>query len=83
MIKGDYFLDKTQGIPYISKVFVKTTDKSLVDSFFKNILLTTPGVLSLLSYKGEYVGATRTYSIRFEVDTSLGVISSSVETEVF
>lgn len=82
MLKGDYFLDKTQGIPYISQVFVKTNDKSLVDSFFKNTLLETEDVNSIVSYSGEYIGATRAYKITFEADTTLGLISGGVEKEV-
>ena len=83
MFKNDYFLDKTQGIPYISQVFVKTSDKSLVDSFFKSVLLDTPDVNSLISFVGDYDGRTRTYHIKFEVDTSIGTISGGVEVEVF
>lgn len=82
MLKGDYFLDKTQGIPYISQVFVKTSDRSLVDSFFKNTLLAIEDVNSIISYSGEYIGATRTYKIKFEVDTVLGTVSGDTELEV-
>ena len=82
MFKGDYFLDKTEGIPYISQVFVKTSDKTLVDSFFKNTLLETEDVNSIISYSGEYVGATRTYKIDFTVDTTLGSVSGKTELEV-
>jgi len=82
MIKGDYFLDKTLGIPYVSQVFVKTSDRSLVDSFFKNTLLETEGVNSIISYTGEYIGATRTYAIKFTVDTVLGEVSGDTALEV-
>ena len=81
MIKGDYFLDKTQGIPYVSEVFVKTTDRALVDSFFKNILLETDGVKSIIEYSGEYVGSTRTYKVEFKVDTVSGAVTGSTEVE--
>jgi len=83
VIEGDYFLDKTLGIPYISQVFVKTSDKSLVDSFFKNMLLETEGVNSIISYSGEYIEATRTYEIKFTVDTDLGEISRNTVLGVF
>jgi len=83
MFKNDYFLDKTTGIPYISQVFVKTSDKTLVDSFFKNTLVDTDGVNSIISFSGEYVGATRTYKISWEADTVLGNISRITEVEVF
>lgn len=83
MFKNDYFLDKTQGIPYITQVFVKSTDIALTDSFFKNVLLTTPGVNSLISYKGDYDGKLRKYNINFKVDTSEGTITGGVKVEVF
>lgn len=83
MFKNDYFLDKTQGVPYITKVFVKSTDIALTDSFFKNVLLTTPGVNSLISYKGVYDGKLRKYDISFKVDTSEGIITGGSKVEVF
>ncbi len=82
MLKGDYFLDKTKGIPYISQIFVKTSDKSLVDSFFKNTLLEIEDINSIISYSGDYIGSTRTYKIKFVVDTVLGTISGDTELEV-
>jgi len=83
MFKNDYFLDKTQGVPYITQVFVKSTDVALVDSFFKNILLTTPGVNSLISFSGEYDGKLRKYNVSFKVDTAGGAIDGNVKVEVF
>lgn len=83
MLKGDYFLDKTQGIPYISKVFVKTSDKSLIDSFFKSTLLNTSGVKSIISYTGKYIGLSRAYQIEFKVNTNLGEVSGDTTMEVF
>lgn len=81
MIKGDYFLDKTDGIPYVSEVFVKKSDKALVDSFFKNTLLETEGISSIIEYSGEYIGSTRTYKVDFKVDTVLGAVTGSAAVE--
>ena len=72
MFKNDYFLDKSQGIPYISSVFVKSTDRSLVDSYYKSVLLSTPGINSIISFSGVYIGLTRTYNISFKLSANVG-----------
>ncbi len=61
--KGEWFLDKRQGMPYFEAVFVKNPDLSLVQSIFRRALLATPGVLSVARIVTTFDRASRSFVI--------------------
>lgn len=51
MFRGEWFLDKRQGFPYIEAVLRKNPDLALVGSLFRRAILSTPGALSILQFE--------------------------------
>lgn len=49
-VKGEWFLDTTQGMPYYQDIFLKGTDVGAVESAFKVAIINTEGVDRLLSF---------------------------------
>ena len=47
---GEWFLDTTLGIDFLGYIFVKTPNPTLIDDIFKNVILSTPGMLRLDSF---------------------------------
>lgn len=69
MIRGEFFADLTQGVPYVGKILVKNPPLSIVRNIFIECVAETPGVASvrnmeltfdrgsgLLTVEGDYVG---------------------------
>lgn len=74
MFRGEWFLDLNKGVPYRTEVFVKGISTERIASAIKREILTTPGVLQLLSYSQSLDGASRLLSVDFQVLTSDGEI---------
>ena len=75
MFLGEWFLDKSQGVPYYQHVFVKNFDPVIIDSIFKRVILTTPGILELLTFDIEFDETKRSMSLNFDARSTAGVIS--------
>lgn len=67
---GEWFLDTRLGIDYFGKILGKKRRKNLIDSIFRKVIITTPGVKSVDSFDQTFDGATRTLAISFKA-TSL------------
>ncbi len=64
-VKGEYFLDTRQGVPYFGLVFVKNPDLLLIKRLFRSIILATPGVASCPELTVEFDSAARVLSFDF------------------
>ena len=70
--KGEWFLNKQFGIPYNQTIFSKGTTKPQVDSIFRNKILSTPGVVELVTFSSELDAARRSYTLSFSCRASTG-----------
>jgi hypothetical protein len=70
LLKGEWFLDLSDGTPYSDEVFGKQNGSS--DAAIKQRILATPGVTSLLSYSSSYDGTTRVLTVTATVVTQYG-----------
>ena len=72
--KGEWFLNTTYGIPYFQRVLRKGVNKRQVDSIFRQTILETEGVLSIISFNSTFNNATREYSLTFSCKSESGQI---------
>lgn len=72
---GEWFLDRRQGIPYYEKILIKNPDLVIIQSIFREAILETPGVTSLLDViQTDLESATRKLSVRFAAQLDSGGI---------
>lgn len=72
---GEWFLNTTIGMPYYQLLFVKGARRADIDAAIQNIIVSTPGVLRLLSYQATYTTADRLVKVSFTCATSSGNVS--------
>lgn len=63
---GEWFLNRTVGVPYIQQIFGKVQKKSTVDLIFQGIISSDPGVIEILTFTSEVL-PTRGYSMTFKI----------------
>lgn len=47
---GDWFLDRTQGTPYLQSILGLKTPTAVIEQIFKTLIITCPGVSQLLNF---------------------------------
>lgn len=67
---GEWFLDRSVGVPYMQNIFGKVRNKSTVDIIFQQIISADPDVIEILSFESEIPQGQRGYSLKFSVRTS-------------
>ena len=75
--QGEYFLDESRGVPYFTDILVKNPDLVLIRSIFRQVILETPGVISITDYQLDLDAALRELSVSFfaQVDGSDQVLN--------
>jgi len=60
-----WFLDLRQGIPFFRDILIKAPNMILVDSLFRNAVLSTQGISAVPSFSSAIDTASRLLTIRF------------------
>lgn len=69
----EWFLNRNEGLPYFQAIFVKGTPPEIIDSFFKERIITTEGVVNLKRFAPLDLNASsRVLSVDFDVVTING-----------
>ena len=74
--QGEFFLDITEGTPYLNGMVGKYT-RDTIDQLIKNRIYETNGVLSIDLYSGLYDGNMRSYAVNVTIMTIYGQIQIS------
>jgi hypothetical protein len=74
MFFGEWFLDLSLGVPYFEQVFKKNFDPVVVDTIFKDVILSTPGILRLQTFSLLYDTTQRSLSLKFQAVSTEGVV---------
>lgn len=72
--KGEWFIDTREGVPYFQYVFVKNPDLNAISQMFKKVLLTTPGVASVVKVQCDFYTNLRQLVASFECVTDTGAV---------
>jgi hypothetical protein len=85
LVRGEWFVDASAGIPYFSDVLVKSPSLAAIGSAFRSAILAREGVNSITSFAMTLDRRRRRLSIVFSVDTvfgPIGPVSASPEVSV-
>lgn len=77
---GEWFLDLDVGVPYFQDILVKNPNVNQVDGILKQTILTTPGVVELVSFTMNSDPTARTLMVEFEYTSYSGEINFFTET---
>jgi hypothetical protein len=74
-IRGEWFLDRTHGVPYFDEILGKSAaDIDVLEAVIRSEILGVDGVNAILSWRASVNRATRVVSIEFAADTIYGPI---------
>lgn len=79
---GEWFLDRTIGVPYMQQIFGKVRRKETVDIIFQQIISEDPDVIEILTFTSDISQGQRGYSMTFSVRTSDNTESLPITIEI-
>jgi len=76
---GEWFLDTRIGVPYFTEVLGQKPRIGLIQSFFRKVILLTPGITDVSNMLLDYTGSTRVLTVEFWAHTAFGIIKYDKE----
>lgn len=64
-IQGEWFLDILAGIPYYQYFFIKNPNQIQVETFLKDEIANTAGIIDITSFESDYDGSKRKFYVNF------------------
>jgi len=80
---GEWFLDQRLGIPYFQDILIKNPDPTLISAIFRQVLLTTPGVLRVDAFTATLDAPTRVLTVNFQATLTDGSTIITAQAEPF
>ena len=74
IIKGEWFLDRTLGLPYLDTILEKNPNSLLVTTLYKNQILETKGVTKLNTFNLSFDNKARQLDLTFSVIITTGEV---------
>ena len=71
-IKGEYYLDRTRGLPWFEMILRKNPNSHLVSTLFKTTILETNGVTKLNKFNYYFDTKARIVNVTFTVTVATG-----------
>lgn len=65
-VRGEWFADRREGVPYFDTILRKAPDLSLVRSILRETIARTPGIASVPTLTVELDASTRALAVSFE-----------------
>jgi hypothetical protein len=79
---GEWFLDNRYGVPYLEEILVKNPHIASVETILRNHISSVPNVIRIEYFGMDWNRQTRSLSVEFSCETTLGPIKESVKLEV-
>lgn len=74
-VRGEWFLNRLQGVPFYEQIFIKNPNLSHVSAIFRQTIIDTPGVNQILEFSFDFDTDTRTFTLDWAADTDQGEVS--------
>jgi hypothetical protein len=68
-VRGEWYLNILEGIPYYEYFFIKAPNEIQVESFLKDEIVNTRGIIEITSFSSTYDGNTRKFGVNFSCQT--------------
>ena len=81
MIRSEWFLDVTAGLPWFSDIFAKGQTRGVIEALIKNEIVRTPGVRELTAFELTIDKFTREARITAEIkgtDGDIGLLEVAI-----
>ena len=72
LLQGEWFLDLTDGVPWLQKIMTKPARTLLANTIIKRRIATTTDVTEIVSYQSSFSSETRKLTISVSVRTVYG-----------
>jgi hypothetical protein len=76
---GEWFLNILAGVPYYQYFFIKDPNQIQVETFLKDEISNTEGVLEITSFSSDFNGYNRTFTVDFGCKTISGNMELNLE----
>ncbi len=74
ILKGEWFLDRTKGLPYFEVILEKNPRSEVVITLFKNTILDTKGVTKLNYFDLSFNNSERKLNLEFQATVTTGEV---------
>lgn len=74
LFQGELFYDTSRGVPYYQDVLVKLPNLQIIESIFQDVILETPGVLSIDTMDLSWDRSLRLLSVSFDASVIGGTV---------
>lgn len=74
LFKGKYFMDTTQGVPYLTEILTKPVDPDLIASILNAEALKEPEATSIGEVSTTLDPDTREFSYNATINSSVGIV---------
>lgn len=64
-IFGEWFLNTLAGVPYYQYFFIKNPNQIQVETFLKDEIANTPGIIDITSFSSSFNGSNRKFAVNF------------------
>lgn len=71
---GEWFLDLRIGVPYFEKILGQKPRFGVISAVFREVILGTPGMISIEDLTLDFDGATRLLSVSFRGTSTSGIV---------
>ncbi|NQY74323.1 MAG: hypothetical protein HRT90_06120 [Candidatus Margulisbacteria bacterium] len=78
LFRGEWFLDRSRGIPYFQDILKKGNQVSAISAIFKTEILSVTGVIELLKFEMDYEAKQRELTITVSVRSVERIVSLSI-----
>lgn len=75
LLYGEFFMDTSVGVPYFQQLFGQGAVTDDFEAALQNVILGTPGVMSLLQWSASVDLKTRVLTVIFSAQTTTGEVT--------